>query len=297
MSQPLISVITVVYNGAATLEKTLQSVLRQTWPHIEYVLVDGGSTDGTLRLIDGYRSRLGTFVTEPDKGIYDAMNKGIRLAKGDYVFFLGSDDLLHDDKVFAGIFSDPANLAFDLIYGNVISPSYKGWYDGPFTFDKLLSRNISHQAIFYKREVFQRTGDYNLRYRMHADWDLNIRWFKDPAIKPHYVDVLVAEFGAEGVSAGHDTLFIKEVLIREKLRWLERHGGLRRSPGAYDEWWRLLRNAGIRDLATLEACAGGEKIPPAVKRMLAWQEKLPLRLLRIGPFSKLILFINYISNF
>ena len=297
MSQPVISVITVVYNGVATLERTLQSVLCQTWPQIDYVLVDGGSTDGTLELIGKYASRLGSVVSEPDKGIYDAMNKGIRLAKGDFVLFLGSDDLLRDDQVFARIFSDLSNLAFDLIYGNVISPSYKGWYDGPFTLAKLLSRNISHQAMFYRRALFQRTGDYNLRYRMHADWDLNIRWFKDPGISTRYVDMLVAEFGAEGISAGHDIVFIKEVLIREKLRWLNGHGGLHRSPAAYDEWWRLLRNAGIRDLATLAACAGEEKIPPAVTRMLAWQRKLPPGLLRVGPISKLLLFINYISNF
>jgi glycosyltransferase involved in cell wall biosynthesis len=297
MSQPVISVITVVYNGVATLEKTLQSVFRQTWPHIDYVLVDGGSTDGTLQVIDRYRLRLGAFVSEPDKGIYDAMNKGIRLAKGDYVFFLGSDDFLHDEKVFAGIFGDAQNLQFDLIYGNVISPSYKGWYDGPFTFPKLLNRNISHQAIFYKRAVFQRTGDYDLRYRIHADWDLNIRWFKEAAIEPRYVNVLVAEFGAEGVSAGHDVLFIREVLIRENLSWLALQGGLRRSLAVYDEWWRLLRNAGIRDQDALLVSAGKEKIPPAVKRMLNWQKKLPPRLLRIGPISKLLVFINYISNF
>ncbi len=233
-------------------------------------------------------------MSERDKGVYDAMNKGIRMAKGDYIYFLGSDDRLENDQVLAAVFSDPSGMEHDLIYGNVKSPSYKGWYDGPFSYEKLLVRNISHQAIFYKRDIFRRIGDYNLRYRMHADWDLNIRCFKDPLVKPKYVDILVARFGAEGISSGHDIPFLREVLIREKLNWLDRKGGSLRAIKAYDEWWRLLRNAGIRDRATLERCAGGEKIPAAVSRMLAWQKRLPAGLLRRGPFSKSMMVISYI---
>ena len=297
MSQPVISVITVVYNGVATLEKTLQSVFSQTWPQIDYVLVDGGSTDGTLQVIDQYKSRLGAFVSEPDKGIYDAMNKGIRLTKGDYIFFLGSDDVLHDEKVFAGIFGDTQNLQFDLIYGNVISPSYKRWYDGAFTFAKLLNRNISHQAIFYKRTVFQRIGDYNLRYSMHADWDLNIRCFKDPSVRTKYVPLLVADFGAGGVSAGHDVHFLQDVLIREKLLLLNHSGSKTvRSLKAYDEWWRLLRNAQLNAEDALERNTGGLTIPLQIRRMIRLQRRIPWSLLRIGFFSKAVMILHYISN-
>src|ERR1700722_12907065 len=97
MSKPLVSVITVVYNGAATLETTLLSVIGQSYDRVEYIVVDGGSKDGTLDLIDRYKSHIATWVSEPDKGVYDAMNKGIRMAKGDWLFFLGSDDRFQDD--------------------------------------------------------------------------------------------------------------------------------------------------------------------------------------------------------
>ncbi|HEV2478732.1 MAG TPA: glycosyltransferase family 2 protein [Puia sp.] len=297
MKPPKVSVITVVYNGAATLEATLLSVVEQSYPHVEYILVDGGSTDGTLEIIDRYKTRITAWVSERDKGVYDAMNKGVRMATGDWVYFLGSDDRLQDKAVLSDIFTDPANLDSDLLYGDVTSPSYKGLYDGPFTFGKLLSRNISHQAIFYKRHLFEFIGGYEPRFRMHADWDLNIRWFKTPGIRMKYVDRHIADFGAEGLSSGHDVALIREVLIPERLRWLGQQGQKKlHSLQLYDEWWRMLRNAGIRDLASLEAVAGGEEIPKAVKSMLAWQRKLPPALLRKGAFSKSMMIINYISN-
>jgi len=284
-----ISVITVVYNGAGTLEATLQSVTGQTWPNIEYVIVDGGSTDGTLELIERYRDDIDVFVSERDKGVYDAMNKGINMASGDYIYFLGSDDRLHNSEVLTTIFSDPAVADCDLIYGNVTSPSYKGWYDGPFTYEKLLSRNISHQAIFYRREVFKHTGGYNLRYRMHADWDLNIRWFGDGGIKKLYMPILVGEFGAEGISAGHDVSFLRESLIPQKLQWLKQHPKSLRSVHAFDEWWRYLRNAQIINEQQASTNSGGEPLPPAIRRMIRWQRLIPQKLLRFGPFSKTIM--------
>jgi glycosyltransferase involved in cell wall biosynthesis len=292
---PLISVITVVYNGAATLEATLLSVLEQTYSRVEYILVDGGSTDGTLQLIDRYKTRIAAWTSERDKGVYDAMNKGLRMATGDWVYFLGSDDRLQDKDVLNDVFSDPANFDYDLLYGDVTSPSYKGLYDGPFTFEKLLSRNISHQAIFYKRGCFETVGGYDLHFRMHADWDLNIRWFKTPGMRMKYVGRHIADFGAEGLSSGHDVPLIREVLIPERLRLWNRSG---RKPSLkqYDECWRLLRNSGIRDFVSLEAIAGGQEIPRAVRSMLAWQQRLPGRLLKIGPFSKVMMLINYVIN-
>ena len=95
--QPKFSVITVCYNAAATIEDTLQSVITQTYHHIEYILIDGQSTDGTLDIIRRYQSRMAKVVSEPDKGLYDAMNKGLRLATGDYVCFLNAGDCFHED--------------------------------------------------------------------------------------------------------------------------------------------------------------------------------------------------------
>ena len=93
---PRISIITVVYNGASTLEQTILSVLKQTYSRIEYIIIDGGSKDGTVDIIKKYQDRIAYWVSEPDEGIYDAMNKGIRHASGDWIYFLGADDILYN---------------------------------------------------------------------------------------------------------------------------------------------------------------------------------------------------------
>jgi len=297
MSKPLISIITVVYNGASTLEATIRSVRDQTWKDIEYIIVDGGSKDGTLALVEKYGGSIAKWVSEPDKGVYDAMNKGIRMATGDWLYFLGSDDLLYDPDVLAKLFDGDFDGNCDLLYGNVKSPAYKGYYDGEFTLEKLLSRNISHQAAFYRKELFQRLGDYDLRFRLHADWDFNLRCFLDKDVRTRYVDVLVAEFGAEGMSSSHDVAFLRERLIPARLQWLNLQG--RRGLGniaRYDEWWRCLRNAGIRTAAELEASAGAEPLPKRIRAMVRWQKPIPPKLLRIGILSKSWMFVSYLFN-
>jgi len=297
MNKPLISIITVVYNGAATLEATIRSVRDQTWKNIEYIIVDGGSKDGTLALVEKYKDSISRWISEPDKGVYDAMNKGIRMATGEWLYFLGSDDRLHDPGVLTRLFDAPFEGACDLLYGNVKSPAYKGLYDGEFTLEKLLSKNISHQAAFYRKELFQRLGDYDLRYRLHADWDFNLRCFLDKDVRTRYANVVCAEFGAEGMSSCHDVPFIRERLIPARLQWLnQKGGGALRRIAVYDEWWRCLRNAGIRTEEELEATAGTEPLPKPIRRMTGWQKPVPPAMLRNGFVSKSWMFISYLFN-
>lgn len=334
MKKPLVSVITVVFNGAATLEETIRSVADQSFRDLEYIIVDGGSKDATIDIIKGHPDTVTRWISEPDKGVYDAMNKGIRLAEGEWLYFLGSDDTFQDAGVLAGFFADPrasgfrdasnatgftdpGAAGFDLLYGDVLSPSYKGRYDGEFTYEKLLSRNLSHQAAFYKKSLFTRLGDYDQHYRMHADWDFNLRCFSDAAVRTHYTGVLVATFGAEGISAGHDLAFLREKLIPAKLQWLGQTGyrTLRRLR-LYDEWWRFLRNAGYRDQAVLERSLPGDSktvsrsgsplpatplsvvtsLPSPLRRMLRWQRVLPEKFLKKGVISKGWMFASYIAN-
>jgi glycosyltransferase involved in cell wall biosynthesis len=309
MKKPLVSVITVVYNGEASLEDTIRSVAGQHFKNLEYIIIDGGSKDATLNIIKRYPDTVTRWISEKDKGVYDAMNKGIRLAEGEWLYFLGSDDLFQDPDVLARFFSDPGTGNFDLIYGDVLSPSYKGRYDGLFTYEKLLSRNLSHQAAFYKKSLFTRLGDYNQHYRMHADWDFNLRCFGDATVRTHYSSVVVATFGAEGISAGHDLFFLRERLIPAKLLWLEKTGyqALRR-PRLYDEWWRFLRNAGFRDHASTEITNPNEPgtgrpgnslpafFPAPLRRMLCWQRVLPEKLLMNGVISKNWMFVSYLIN-
>jgi glycosyltransferase involved in cell wall biosynthesis len=297
MKQATISVITVVYNGAATLEATLQSIAAQTWQHVEYIIVDGGSTDGTLALIEKYKDHIASWVSEPDKGVYDAMNKGIRMATGDFLYFLGSDDCFHDADVLQAMFGNEPVEAVDILYGDVVSPSYKSRYDGPFDYAKLLRRNVSHQAAFYRRTLFDRFGNYDLRYRMHADWEFNLRCFRDNTVRTKYKPVLVASFGAEGISAGHDLPFLRERLIPAKLDWLAGTGmGALRDLRFYDEWWRALRNAGFRDAALLKQSLPGRSLPRPIENMLRSQRRVPAAWLKKGALSKLWMLVSYVSQ-
>jgi len=300
MDAPYLSIIIPTRQAESTLQVALDSVLRQSFTDLEILVMDSVSTDHTLaiaREAAGRDGRVRVFA-EPDKGVYDAMNKGIYQARGEFVYFLGSDDWLQDDKVLSDVFSLSDKDRYDVIYGNVISPSYRGAYDGVFTYEKLLSRNVSHQACFYRRNLFARLGNYNLKYRAYADWEFNIRCFSDPQVRIRFVDRIIAGFGPGGLSSRHDVPFLKEVMFPAKLRLLAATGThALRKPAVYDEWWRLLRNAGFRTPATLEAAAGGAPIPGVIKGMAAWQKKIPLKTLRIGVCSKLCMFASYWRHF
>ena len=298
MNTPYLTIIMPTLQAEKTLNEALDSICTQQFGDYEVLIMDSVSRDGTLDIAKQYaeRDQRIRVFSEPDKGVYDAMNKGIEKARGEWILFLGSDDKLQDDDVLQ-VFASGSGLGeLDMVYGNVVSPSYKGIYDGEFTFEKLLRRNLPHQAIFYKKSLFDRIGRFVISYKGYADWDLNIRCFKDPRIQISYIDIVVAYFGAEGISSRHDVPFLREVMIPEQLRLLDRAPHRLRSVTAFDEWWRLLRNAAIRDEAALGNYAGKEKIPPALKRMAAWQQKMPPGLLKIGLFSKLTMFINYMGN-
>jgi glycosyltransferase involved in cell wall biosynthesis len=304
MPDPLLSIIIPTRNAGKTLQRALDSILSQQFTDWEVLIMDSVSGDDTLvigekNLQQDSRIKL---ISEPDKGIYDAMNKGIRLAKGAWIYFLGGDDRLYDARVLQNIFSGnpdlyPDGVSPDLIYGDVVSASFKGRYDGEFTTTKLLSRNISHQAIFYKRTLFEFVGSYNLRFKAHADWDLNIRSFGNSLIRTRFLDVVVAEFGANGVSSRHDVPFLREVLFPEKLAMLQGMDIRRlRSIRVYDEWWRLIRNAAFRRPEELDEYTRGQSIPASIRSMIRWQRMVSLRLLRKGGFSKCLMFACYLKN-
>lgn len=187
---PRISVVTAVRNGRGTIDACLDSVAAQRYAGLEHVVVDGASTDGTvdrLRLRTDARLR---WVSEPDAGVYDAMNRGVGLATGDYLLFLGADDVLLVDLVEVARYLVDARTIY---YGDAYWPARGRRYDGPFGASKLARRNICQQAIFYPRAVFERHS-FDLRYRLQADWELNMRCFSDPAFRFEYVPVVVARY-------------------------------------------------------------------------------------------------------
>lgn len=185
-----ITIITVCFNAAKTIERTIESVCAQSYPNIEYIVKDGASTDETLEIIKRYTSKISKFVSEKDNGIYDAMNKSITLATGDIVYFLNADDRLYDNNVVRAVvdvFSKDSSRM--LVYGNVVSEGRPS--DSPIiprgraflpktTHDFLLylHRVFCHQAIFARRELFSDVGKFNCKYICAADYDWIIRVFK-----------------------------------------------------------------------------------------------------------------------
>lgn len=198
---PLISIITVVFNGEKTLSGTIESVLTQDYKNFEYILIDGASTDKSVSIIHKYACPSIKYISEPDLGIYDAMNKGINLAEGRWIYFLGADDTFHNSKVLNKIFSSKNIANYDVIYANVFLKYSNKIFGGSFNEKRLMGQNICHQSIFYRNTLFQKYGKFNLKYPILADWEFNMRWFGDASIRRLYLNVVVANYDETGSSS------------------------------------------------------------------------------------------------
>lgn len=188
--RPLITVIMPVFNGEQSLEASILSVVSQNCDNLEYIIVDGGSTDGTLEILRRHDSSIDYWISEPDRGIYDAMNKGVQLARGRWLYFLGSDDTLRDSlRVVAQFLCDDQTV----YYGNVFKTGSKRLYDGGFGPWKLSRRNICQQAIFYPRSLFE-VRQFDLRYRLLADWEFNMRTYSDSRFKIQFLPLTIANY-------------------------------------------------------------------------------------------------------
>lgn len=217
--KPLISIIIPTFNSAGTLSKCLESITMQVFRNMEIIIQDGYSTDDTFEIVSNYISRYPAisikWTSEKDNGIYDAINKSLKKASGQFVYFLGSDDSLYDKNVLSEIFDNPSILENDVIYGNVFSTRFNGIYGGEFTEDRILNDNICHQGIFFKRSIFDKVGLYDTRYKSLADWDHNFKWFFDATIKKLFVDITIADYADGGFSSvKFDWTFEKERIIK-----------------------------------------------------------------------------------
>ena len=215
--QPFFSIIIPCFNSAKSIRQAIGSIVNQQFVDFEIVIVDGVSTDKTVEVIQAYADLRIKIFSEPDLGIYDAMNKGIQLATGKWIYFLGSDDYLFDDLVLTDTYSLMASHRAKVVYGNVIIKGDAGWakdgeiYAREFDYLKLLKRNICHQSIFYDRQfVVKNKLIFNLRYPISADWDFNFRcWSKSRFI---YFDRVIAIFSSGGLSTSKGLVdpFLKE---------------------------------------------------------------------------------------
>ncbi len=199
MSSTKISIIIPTLNCCTVLSKAIESVISQDYLNIELIIIDGGSTDGTIDLIKKYNSNIHYWISEQDRGVYDAMNKGIAVATGTYLFFLGADDELYED-VITNIFNSLSLENIDLIYGKVIIKD-KGTILGRLTdYEKLIVFNIPHQAIFYHKSIFEKFKGYDQRYKILADYDLNLKIFEDRSLQKVFVDIPICLFFNNGIS-------------------------------------------------------------------------------------------------
>lgn len=194
--KPKISVITVSFNSAETIEKTIKSVLAQTYDNLEFIVIDGNSRDGTADILEIYRGMTDIMVIEPDKGIYEAMNKGISLATGDWICFMNSNDYFFNEKVVDDIFSREQEA--DIIYGFCIDPD-TGEEIRPLSLDKFWKRiPINHQSAFV-RSRYYREHPYDLRYRISSVYDFFYYWYCK-GLKFKYIDIPVAVYDMKGIS-------------------------------------------------------------------------------------------------
>lgn len=203
MKKPVISIITVVYNGVATLEQTILSVIDQTYQNIEYIIIDGGSTDGTIDVIKRYENKIKYWISEPDKGIYDAMNKAINIAMGDWLLFINEGDMLLSIPIQDLMEADD----YDAVCGNV-QTDYGIVYP-TYSWKIKLSNTLPHQGLFYRKETMHSL--YNIiSYKIFSDYDYNLKMYKIGQ-KILISDAIVAKHSLDGVS--NDAKYIKELYL------------------------------------------------------------------------------------
>lgn len=206
-----VSVITACYNAENQIEETLRSVIKQTYSDIEYIIVDGASTDNTLEIIKKYGEKVSKIISEKDNGIYNAMNKGIKAASGDLIFFLNADDVFINEIVVEKFSEEAEKTAKTLLLGDILMLNrYTGeyYYEKQYFIDKmqLLNSTVFHPATFFKREVFEKYGIYNENNRVVSDYEWYVKYFINGG-DYKYVNIPVTIFSlGQGLSSNNSNV-------------------------------------------------------------------------------------------
>lgn len=203
-----ISIITVCYNSADTIEDTIRSVLSQGYEDIEYIVVDGGSKDGTIDILNKYRDNIDKYISEPDKGVYDAMNKGIMLATGDLIGFINADDFYTDNNVIRQIIAAFEDNDVDCCYGDLeyvdgkdLSKVKRRWKSQPYReglFEK--GWHPPHPTFIVKKNIYDRFGSFDLDYDIGSDYELMLRFLRKFGIKYCYIPHVLVRMRIGGIS-------------------------------------------------------------------------------------------------
>jgi len=219
-----ISVITVAFNAARTIGETLDSVAAQSHPDVEHIVVDGASTDGTLAVVERHGQRVARLVSEPDHGIYDAMNKGLRLATGDVIGFLNADDVYADSSVLARVSENMETEGLDALFGDAefVSPERphrplrryrsESFHPGRIAWGWM----PAHPTLFLRRAVYERFGGFRAEYRIAGDFELVARMFYGDTLKYRHVPEVLVRMRTGGISTGgwRNTLLLNREVLR-----------------------------------------------------------------------------------
>ncbi len=217
-----ITIITVCYNRKNTIEKTMKSVFNQDYPNIEYIIVDGNSTDGTKEIIESYRNKISRYISEPDKGMYDAINKGLQLATGDVIGLMHSDDEFYDEKAISRIvnrFNYDASI--EGVYGDGVYVSndnqermIRNRIGGAFSQQKIKSGWLPlHPTVYLKKKIIDKYGLYNLNFNIASDTEFLLRYLYKYKIKMSYINSYIVKMRMGGMSTNFKRAF--EVLYED----------------------------------------------------------------------------------
>lgn len=237
-----VSVITIVYNNVDTVASCIESVLNQSYTDIEYIVIDGASTDGTTDIIQSFSHRISVFKSEKDNGLYDALNKGLSCATGDIVGLLHADDLYYTTDVVADVVSRFNETSADLVYGNgvYVSPddltkvkrvyrsnNFKKWFL-PFGWIPL------HTTIYVKRTLLEQYGLYETQYTIAGDYEISLRWFTNDAIKKVFLNNYLVRMRLGGKST---TARLQKRKSQEDLHIIKRY----KLPGLLTLGFKIVR--------------------------------------------------------
>ena len=203
-----ISVITVVYNSASTIQFAIDSVLNQTFNNIEYIVVDGASTDGTLEILEKNKKNIDVLISEPDKGIYDAMNKGLKAATGDVIGTLNSDDFYADNYVLEKVYKCFTEYKTDSVFGDLIyvkhddiNKNVRYWKSSEYSPGKFKRGwHPAHPTFFVKSYVYEKYGLFNTDLKIAADYEIMLRFLEKYRISSQYIPEVLVKMRLGGAS-------------------------------------------------------------------------------------------------
>jgi glycosyltransferase involved in cell wall biosynthesis len=256
--QPKLSIITINKDNSAGLEDTINSVIQQSFKDFELIIIDGASSDSSIDVIKRYKTNFYFYLSEPDSGIYDAMNKGINKATGDYVLFLNSGDRLYNSEILYEVFSKGHST--DIIYGNIIHDSNGKFtpyiYPSELSFAYLLRYSLPHQATFIKRQLFEKIGLYSTEFKIVSDWEWFIKCFNCINIKYVYINNFITIFDSSGLSLSSKNqkfignerfLALKKLYSGYSLQFLQDYFELE------NKYWNIRNNKLFRVLLRLKS--------------------------------------------